>query len=102
MNYQARIKELLEAKNWTINKLAMEAGITQSTLYKIMNEKDLVPNLKTIELICEAFEISLSMFFDSEDTMYPDELALLSDYNNLDDRDRLIIANLTRSLKDWK
>ena len=35
MDVATRIKELLRARNWSVNRLAVEAGLTSSTLYSI-------------------------------------------------------------------
>lgn len=60
-----RISELCKQKQWTYYKLAKEAGFSQSTLKSIVKEK-YMPNLYTINKICDALNISLSDFFKSE------------------------------------
>ena len=57
-----RIKALREAKGFTINKLASQAGISQSFLRDIElgNKK---PTVDTLDAICWALDISLSDFF---------------------------------------
>ena len=57
-----RIKKLREAKGFTINKLASQAGISQSFLRDIElgNKK---PTVDTLDAICWALDISLSDFF---------------------------------------
>ena len=56
-----RIKELREAKGYTINKLASQAGISQSFLFvfELGNKK---PTVDTLDAICWALDISLSDF----------------------------------------
>lgn len=70
-----RIKELREAKGYTINKLASQAGISQSFLRDIElgNKK---PTVDTLDAICWALDISLSDFFDVERDILSEEIRL--------------------------
>lgn len=60
-----RILELCQQKQWSFYRLAKESGFSQSTLKSITKEK-YMPNLYTINKICNALDISLSDFFKSE------------------------------------
>ena len=60
-----RIKELLKEKNLTRYKLAMNSGITHSTLKNIMHETIKDNLLSTIILIAGGFDITASEFLDS-------------------------------------
>ena len=53
-----RILDLCEANNITINKLALESGLTQSTLNSIINTGSNNPTLTTIA------KITVREFFD--------------------------------------
>ena len=70
-----RIKELREAKGYTINKLASQAGISQNFLRDIElgNKK---PTVDTLDAICWALDISLSDFFDVERDILSEEIRL--------------------------
>ena len=102
MDYISRIQELLDAKGWTVNKLADEAGITHSTLYKLMNNKNVTPNLTTLESICNALEISLSDFFDDSYQLSPEATLLVTCYDRLDVRDQEIITKLVQIMTNLK
>lgn len=102
MNYISRIKELLDAKGWTVNKLATEANITHSTLYKMMNNDNVTPNLTTLETICTALEISMSDFFDDSYKFSPEATLLLACYDRLDIRDQEIITKLVQIMSNLK
>lgn len=69
----SRIKALREAKGFTINKLASQAGISQSFLRDIElgNKK---PTVDTLDAICWALDISLSDFFSVERDLLSEEL----------------------------
>lgn len=66
MNVLERIDALRQERGWSINNLAMEAMLTQSTLNNLYIRKS-EPKLSTLRSICQAFGISLSEFFDFED-----------------------------------
>ena len=55
-----RILDLCEANNITINKLALESGLTQSTFNTGSNN----PTLTTIAKICVGLKITVREFFD--------------------------------------
>ena len=62
MDIIKRINGLRNERNWSINNLAMEAGITQSTLSSILCRNSL-PKIDTLQCICNAFGLTLSQFF---------------------------------------
>lgn len=93
MDVVARIKELMKAKGWNTYTLAMEAGLTTSTLYGVMNGRT-QPTIVTIESLCIALNISLSDFFDI-DNKTPNEIELaINDYMKLSDKDKELINHL--------
>jgi len=65
MNVGERINFFRTQKNITVNKLALQAGISQSFLRDIElgNKK---PSVETLSYICDALKISLKDFFDDE------------------------------------
>lgn len=65
MDVLARIDELRKEKGWSVNYLALEAGLTQSTLNNLYSRKT-EPKISTLRAICEALGISLSDFFKDE------------------------------------
>lgn len=65
-----RIIDLCNARNLSINKLAIMSGLTQSTLQTIMIGKSNNPKILTIVRICDSLEISLEEFF--KDKLFSD------------------------------
>lgn len=65
MDILSRIDELRKEKGWSINNLAMEAGLTQSTVNNLY-ARNSEPKLSTLRAICDALGISLSDFFKEE------------------------------------
>ena len=66
MTILEKIDKLRIARGWSINNLAMEAMLTQSTLNNIYS-RNTEPKLSTLRAICSAFGITLSEFFSDEE-----------------------------------
>lgn len=62
MEVLEKIEKLRKERGWSINNLAMEALLTQSTLNNLYARKA-EPKLSTLRAICNAFGISLAEFF---------------------------------------
>lgn len=62
MTVLERINEIRLLRGWSVNYLAMEAGLTQSTLNNLYL-RGAEPKLSTLRAVCDAFGISLADFF---------------------------------------
>ena len=63
MDVGARITFFRQQKNYSVNKLANLAGISQSYLRDVeLGNKN--PTVELLSLVCEALDISLKDFFD--------------------------------------
>lgn len=80
MDILERIDELRKERGWSVNNLAMEAGLTQSTLNNLYTRKT-EPKLSTLRSVCYAFEISLAEFFAGSD--YSDKPILSKEQEEL-------------------
>lgn len=60
-----RINELLKEKNMTRYMLAMESGVSHSTLKNIMHETVKDNLLSTTILLASGFDMTVSQFLDS-------------------------------------
>lgn len=60
-----RIRELLKEKKMTQYRLAMNSGLTHSTIKNIMHENIKDNKLSTIILIAGGFDMTVSEFLDS-------------------------------------
>lgn len=65
MDVLERIDELRKERGWSINYLAMESELTQSTINNLY-VRHTEPKISTLRAICNAFEISLSDFFNEK------------------------------------
>ncbi len=68
MNIIDRITELRVQRGWSINYLALEAGLTQSTLNSIL-QRGTAPKIETLQCLCNAFGISLAQFFIEDEQL---------------------------------
>lgn len=66
MDAHIRLRRLMDARGWTVYKLAKESGLSESTLSNIF-KRNTVPSIVTLEVICRAFNITLSQFFAEGD-----------------------------------
>ncbi len=61
-----RILELCRQNNITVNKLSNIAGVTQSTVNDIVNNKAKNIGIVTIKKLCDGLEITITDFFNTE------------------------------------
>lgn len=88
MEVGQRIRQLREQKNYTLNKLANHAGVSQSYLRDVELENK-NPTIAFLSLICQSLDISLKDFFNEE-----------SDSDFLNDPIMQTIYKLTPEQKD--
>lgn len=60
-----RISQLCKIRGMSYYRLAKDSNLSESVLSSIRREKNL-PSLDTLEKICNAFNITMSEFFNSE------------------------------------
>ncbi len=63
---KARILELCEQKNMTIYRLALESGVSQSTIKSILYGKSKNPGVVTLKMLCDGLGIDIITFFNTE------------------------------------
>ena len=66
MTVMEKIDALRRERGWSINNLAMQAMLTQSTLNNLYT-RGAEPKLSTLRAICGAFGITLAEFFADAD-----------------------------------
>ena len=96
MDINKRIDELRFQRGWSMYELAQEAGLTQSTLTSMM-KRGTPPKIETLEVICEAFGISLSQFFLEDEQMESltySEKKLIECYRKLSKEKQQALLNL--------
>ena len=94
MEVLEKIEMLRKKKGWSINYLAMESGLTQSTLNNLYS-RNTEPKISTLRAICGAFGISLSDFF--KETENEDEL--ISRVRLLSQENKQALLQILRNIK---
>lgn len=94
MDVLDKIEELREERNWSKNYLALESGLTQSTLNNLYSRKT-EPKISTLRAICNAFGITLSEFFKEQDS----EDELIRRVKSLTPDNKTALLHLLKSVK---
>ena len=94
MEVLEKIERLRKEKGWSINYLAMESGLTQSTLNNLYS-RNTEPKISTLRAICGAFGISLSDFFKQEEG----EDELIRRIKSLSQENKQALLQIVKNLK---
>jgi len=94
-NVLERITELREEREWSVYHLAKLTKIPQSTI-ATWYQKNLYPPIDKLEILCNAFGISLSEFFytGNEYPLSAEQLALLKKWALLSDKERDAVTHV--------
>lgn len=95
-----RITQYRLQRNWTEYQLAAASGLTQSTISSWYRKK-LLPTLSSLEKICDAFGITLSEFFMTEEDAFPDTLLqkkILKEVGQLNEEQQKAILKLLKTI----
>lgn len=65
MDVLNQLRTLMEARGWTMYRLAKESGLSDSTVANIYR-RNAIPSIDTLEKICRGFGITLSQFFATD------------------------------------
>ena len=95
MDVLEKIDKLRKERGWSVNYLAMEAELTQSTLNNLYTRKT-EPKISTLRSICKAFGITLAEFFNDEETA-DDEL--IRRVRGLSDENKSALLQLLKNMK---
>lgn len=100
INVLERITFYRKQKGWTEYQLAEESGLTQSTISS-WYRKDMLPSIASLEKICNAFDITLSHFFATEDDSFSltdIQKELIQEANRLTEHQKLALLNFFKTL----
>ncbi len=99
MDVNQKIKQLAKLRGWTEYRLVKESGLAASTIANIYH-RDTIPSIPTLEVLCNAFGITLSQFFSEDDTisLSKDQSLLLDRWAAITPDQRKIILDLMGSM----
>lgn len=99
---QKRMLGLIAERDWSIYRLAREAGIHQATVYSWFNEKNFTPSRRSIEAVCAALDISVAEFYSGIDADELDEeqLRLLELFERVPPAKRRVVFDLLANLSE--
>lgn len=95
-----KIDKLRIERGWSVNNLAMEAMLTQSTLNNLYM-RNTEPKISTLRAICNAFGITLAEFFSDEKftkEQENNEKELSDRFSKLTDTQKKAILAILRSI----
>ncbi|HIR99319.1 MAG TPA: helix-turn-helix transcriptional regulator [Candidatus Coproplasma avistercoris] len=61
-----RLLQLLESRKFSVHKLALDSGVSPSTIKNILYSKSVNPGVVTIKMLCDGFGITIAEFFECE------------------------------------
>ena len=96
MDVLEKIDFLRKKRGWSINYLAMEAGLTQSTVNNLYARRT-EPKISTLRAICNAFGITLADFFNEK----TEEDELIRFVKKLPKEDKKALVQLLKNLKNF-
>ena len=101
LDIKQRIRELLNELNWSEYRLAVESGLSQSTIANIFN-RNTTPSIATLEMICKGFGITLAQFF-AEGNMVeltPEQREMFDAWRTLSPEQKQVLMQLIAVMKE--
>lgn len=103
MNIIKKIDSMRISRGWSFYKLSQESGLSQQTFTK-WSEGKTTPTINTLQLVCDAFGITLSDFFcDGEMVeVTPETKKLYDDWCCLTKDEKQAIKLIVQNFKNKK
>lgn len=100
MDTHERLRQLLAERGWSVYRLAVNCGLSESTLANIF-KRNTVPSVATLESICNGFGITLSQFFAENEMveLTPELKELFDNWVNLTIEQKSAIQQLLKSMQ---
>lgn len=101
---QKRLLELIAERDWSLYRLAKEAGIHQATVYSWFNDHNFTPSRNSIEAVCAALNISVAEFYNGieEGKLDDEQMRLLELFAKVPESKRKIVFDLLTTLAEDK
>lgn len=100
MDTHERLRQLLAERGWSVYRLAVNCGLSESTLANIF-KRNTVPSVATLESICNGFGITLSQFFAENEMveLTPELKELFDNWVNLTIEQKSAVQQLLKSMQ---
>ena len=100
MDTHERLRQLLAERGWSVYRLAVNCGLSESTLANIF-KRNTVPSVATLESICNGFGITLSQFFAENEMveLTPELKELFDNWVNLTTEQKSAVQQLLKSMQ---
>ena len=101
MNAKLRIRELMADRQWSEYRLALESGLSQSTISNIFS-RNTTPSIPTLESICKGFGITLAQFVAEGDwvELTPEQHKMFLAWSSLSSTQKKAISQLIDAMKE--
>lgn len=102
MDILKHIMKLRDERGWSNYQLSEEAKLDNSVINN-MFKRGTMPSMTTLMALCEAFDLTLSQFFNEDDTVFilsNDEKELITQYRKLDKKNKNVVYTLVNELND--
>ena len=98
MDVLKRLRELQNEYGWSDYRIAKEAGLSQGTVSNCY-KRNTIPNIYTLEAICNGFGITLVQFFAENDLveLTPELKELFSNWTKLSEEKKSILMQMIKS-----
>lgn len=102
MDILKRIEELRDERGWSNYRLSEEAKLDNSIINNMFKRRTM-PSMLTLTALCEAFDLTLSQFFNEDKTVIilsNDEKDLILQYRKLDKKNKNAVNTLVNELNN--
>ncbi len=98
MDVLKRLRELQKEYGWSDYRIAKEAGLSQGTVSNCY-KRNTIPNIYTLEAICNGFGITLAQFFAENDLveLTPELKELFTNWSKLTEEKKSILMQMIKS-----
>lgn len=103
MDLQGKIRELMEARQWSVYRLSKESGVSWSTI-RNMFDRNTEPTVSTLEALCNGLGISLTQLLlgDGYPELTAEQKEVLIRWDSLNSNDKKLFLDLLRSFGEKK
>lgn len=101
MDVIKKIDDLMKERHWSDYKLAIESGLSSSTIANI-HRRNTVPSISTLEAICSAFGLTLAQFFSDNNfsvQLNSEQLELFNRWIYLTENQKRLIYELIKEMR---